>query len=335
MSVKLNRPAIAHIDAWGFRNRNVPVQKPENEIWIGLFGGSVAFSVASSSDETTIAKYLEVALTARAQVRKKIRVLNFALPGGQQPQQFVIYSMKTAILDGVITFDGINEVVVPAHYNRNAIPPDFPYRPFYEAFFAHGITDEQRALQWLVENEERQLEETSGLRRLITKRNRLRRIADLNARLRATASPAEVEMRSVFPTMATADRGALVHAGADNWCHCLRAMHSLAKTAGADALYILQPVPERGKRLTLSESCHLEEQPDVIEIRALGYDALCRRREVVMRDGLRCVDFANVFAEHDEELYVDLIHFNDEGCRLVAERMAGEIIASWNCVRAA
>src|SRR5215475_6701286 len=131
MSVKLNRPAIAHIDAWGFRNQNVPVQKPENEIWIGLFGGSVAFSVASSSDETTIAKYLEVALTARAQVRKKIRVLNFALPGGQQPQQFVIYSMKTAILDGVITFDGINEVVVPAHYNRNAIPPDFPYRPFY------------------------------------------------------------------------------------------------------------------------------------------------------------------------------------------------------------
>ena len=54
-----------------------------------------------------------------------------------------------------------------------------------------------------------------------------------------------------------------------------------------------------------------------------------------LSDGVRCVDFAKVFAEHDEELYVDLIHFNDEGCRLVAERIADEVVAGWNCVLAA
>lgn len=335
MSVALNRPAVAHIDPWGFRNRDVPVQKPENEIWIGLFGGSVAFSVASTSDETTIAKYLEASLAARAPVRKRIRVLNFALPAGQQPQQFVIYSMKAAMLNGVITFDGINEVVVPAYYNRNAIPPDFPYRPLYEAFFARGITDEQRALQWLVEEEERQLEEASGLRRFVTKANRQRRIANLNARLRATALPAEGEMRSIFPTPATADRKALIDAGADNWGRCSRAMYSLAKAAGADMLSILQPVPERHKRLTPSERRQLEQQPDVVEIRSLGYEALCRRREALVHDGVTCVDFANVFVDHDEELYVDLIHFNDEGCRVVAEKIADHVVASWNCVLAA
>ena len=118
--VPLDQPAIAHIDAWGFRNRDLPSQKPDDETWIGLFGGSVAFAVASSSNETTIAGHLEADLKARAGAARRIRVLNLALPAGQQPQSLLIFATMVGMLDGAVIFDGVNEAIIPAYYNGSA-----------------------------------------------------------------------------------------------------------------------------------------------------------------------------------------------------------------------
>ena len=58
--------SIAETNRHGFRFLELPEQKPNNEFWIGLFGGSVAFSLGSSEEQFTISHLLE---------KKLIRIL--------------------------------------------------------------------------------------------------------------------------------------------------------------------------------------------------------------------------------------------------------------------
>lgn len=331
ISTPLDHPAVAHIDAWGFRNRDLPAAKPSHETWIGLFGGSAAFSVASSCNETTIAGYLEATLNATATGGRRFRVLNFALPAGQQPQPLLIFALKAGLLDGAVTFDGVNEAVIPAYYNGSAIPVHYPYRPFYETLFARSFTDEQRALQWNIEDEERILAATpdSIWSRWESARRRAR-IARLNTELQAM-TPAAASLQSIFPRL-EGDASAHIEAGIDNWRDCTRTMHDLARGRGVDIVSILQPVPERQKPLTRRERGFLELYPQILDIRARGYARLTAHAALLAADGLACVDFADVFADRPDDVYVDLIHFNDRGCEIVAERIAAHARLAWACV---
>lgn len=327
----LDHPAIAHIDAWGFRNRDLPAQKPEGETWIGVFGGSVAFSAASSSNETTIAGYLEVELNMRAPQGRRIRVLNLALPAGQQPQSLLIFAMKLGLLDGAVTFDGVNEAIIPAYYNRGAMPVSFPYRPFYETLFARSLTEEQRAIQWNIEEEERAAANSRfSLWSAWQASRRRRRIEGLRNRLKAL-SPASVALESIFPR---AEGGIEQHvaAGMDNWRDCTRTMHAMARATRTEIVSILQPIPEREKPLTERERCHIEAQPGVLAIRALGYAQLCARRAELAAEGVMCLDFAGVFADQSEDMYVDIGHLNNRACQIVAQRIAADAVGAWACI---
>lgn len=332
ISPPLGRSAIAHIDRWGFRNRDLPDRKPDDETWIGLFGGSVAFSVASSSNETTIAGHLETILNGATGGRRRIRVINLALAAGQQPQSLLIFATRAAELDGAIVFDGVNEALVPAYYNRGAIPPSFPYRPIYDALFARAITDEQAAIQWWIQREEAALAASGGaLSSFWESRGRRRRIADLRGRLRA-AAPSEFSVESVYPRL-QGGMEQFVDEGIDNWRDCTRTMHALARATETEIVSILQPMPERGKPLTERERRNVEAQPEVVAIRRRAHERLSRHAAELVSEGVACIDFADVFSGRAEELYADIGHFNDEACRIVAERMAAAAVGGWDCVK--
>lgn len=326
-----DRPAIAHIDAWGFRNRDLPAQKPEDETWIGIFGGSVAFSVASSSNETTISGYLEAELNSRSAEGRRIRVLNFALAAGQQPQSLLIFAMKVGQLDGAVIFDGVNEAVIPAYYNGSAIPVSFPYRPFYEVLFARSLTDEQRAIQWNIEDEERAMVKGRfSLWSAWETSRRRRRIELLKNRLKEM-TPSTSPLESIYPCV----EGGInehVDSGIDNWHDCTRTMHALARATKTEIVSILQPVPERQKPLTERERRHIEAQPDVLAIRERGYARLTAHAADLDKEGVVCLDFADVFADRFEDMYADIGHFNDQGCQVVAQRIA-DAVGAWACVR--
>ncbi len=331
ISAPLDHPAIAHIDAWGFRNRDLPAQKPAGEIWIGLFGGSVAFSVASSSNETTLAGCLESELNARSGHGRRIRVLNLALPAGQQPQSLLIFAMRVGQLDGAVVFDGINEAIIPAYYNRAAVPVNFPYRPFYETLFTRSLTEEQRAIQWNLEEAERELAALAPSwwsRREAARRRR--HIEALRDRLKSL-SPSTAVLESIFPRV----EGGVdehVEAGIDNWRDCTRTMHAIARSRQTDIVSILQPMPEREKPLTERERHCIEAQPDVLVIRAKGYARLCARAAELANEGIPSLDFADVFAGRTEDMYADIGHFTDLGCRVVAQRIAADAVGAWRCV---
>ena len=318
--------ATATIDRDGFRNAGLPAAKPAGEVWIGVFGGSVAFSVASTRNETTIAGELEALLNAAG--RARVRVLNLALPGGQQPQQAIVLMLNLHRLDGVITFDGVNELVVAAYYNQGVIPDDFPYRPYYEALFGQDTPTEVIALNWLLRDARRQGDTKGSMIRRAVARRRVRRWTEQLESASATA-PA---FRSLFAAEHETDAASRIAGGALRWARSVRQMAALCAAAGVPALFCLQPVPEYQKPLTELERAFLAHHPDMIELRRSGYPRLLEHAGDLARDGIPCAVLSDVFASRTDAIYTDHIHFEDLGCSIVARRLAREI-AAWSCLQ--
>jgi hypothetical protein len=323
--------ALAVIDQNGFRNIDFPLAKPDDEIWIGIFGGSVAFSVPATDNEHTIAGYLEGILNGsefREAIfpKRRVRVLNYALPGGQQPQQLLIYLFNRKLLDGVITFDGVNEVVIPAYYNAGAVPPTFPYRPYYEAVFARKVTDEQAALSWLLETEKSRFASSPAVSQVAYGIFHRRYIDSIRNRLKATSPDGRQFVSLYFRPGIETDS---VRTGALNWRDNVLLMNLLYKSEGAEGLFVLQPVPERGKKLTSTEQSFLSKQNEVLAIRDRGYRLLQDHLQELQAAGVHCIDFREVFVGEARTVYSDLIHFEDYGCNVVARELGDYLRRSW------
>jgi hypothetical protein len=318
--------AIAAIDGDGFRNEGLPVHKPAGELWIGLFGGSVAFGVPATDNSTTIAGLLERRLNQPG--GRRVRVVNLAIPGGQQPQQLLVLLLNRHRLDAAITFDGVNEVVVPTCYNKDHVPPQFPYRPYYELLFGHTITDEQVCESVLLERE------TAAFRRRPAWQQRL--LAPLHARTTARhrarlaeLSGAPAAFRSFFGDARGQSVEAVGTEGARSWAEYTAVMSSVCRSLGLPALFVVQPIPDRQKPLTTRERADLEAQAGIVAIRAKGYAEVLTRARALQDAGHPVVSFEDVFEGVTEPVYTDLIHFEDRGSALVAERLAEHIGRTW------
>ena len=321
--------ALATIDADGFRNSGLPAEKPGDEFWIGVFGGSVAFGVPATDNRWTIAACLERRLgSSPRRDRRRVRVLNFAIPGGQQPQQLILLLLNRHRLDGAITFDGVNEVVVPSCYNTSHVPPQFPYRPYYEMLFGRSISDDQICESVLVERK------TAAFRRRPVWQQRLlaarhaREIARHRRTLNALGA-APPAFRSTFGDSGATAPDALAVGGAGSWADHTKLTGSLCRALGIEGLFVVQPIPDRGKPLTDGERAHLALDPEIVAIRAKGYTRVLAHASELCAAGCPVVSFEDVFAACTDAIYTDLIHFEDRGSMIVAERMAEHIARTW------
>lgn len=94
-----------NINNYGFSEyQNFPYLKRSDEFVIGIFGGSVAESLANQMSGSTKLKSLD------AHFGKKIVILNMALSAGKQPQQYFISSYFSNTIDLAINLDGLNEI---------------------------------------------------------------------------------------------------------------------------------------------------------------------------------------------------------------------------------
>jgi len=324
--------AHATIDWEGFRNDDRPVVKPRDELWIAVFGGSVAFSVSSTHNSTTLSACLERKLNERrAGAGRRVRVLNFALPAGQQPQQAIVFLTHAADLDGMITFDGVNEAIIAPYYNQREIPDEFPYRPIYEPLYARTLADEQAALAWAIEEAEQWTTHRSLLSRALVGVVARRRIDLLRRRLRAAESQSG-RLRSLFRRPEPTDSDRWTSVGVRRWRDTILSMNAIARARRISGLFVLQPVPERHKRLTTHEREGVDEYPEMIALRARGYPQLESTVEALCAEGVPCVSFTTVFDGCADSIYTDHIHFEDRGCEIVAARMADLVMTEWPCL---
>ncbi|MCC7405527.1 MAG: hypothetical protein IT288_14105, partial [Bdellovibrionales bacterium] len=96
--------------------------KPPEEFWIGVFGGSVAEGFVADQGVRSLFESQLKDLPSVA--GRKIRVLELANGGYKQPQQLILYTLYGEKLDLVINLEGVNETsdfMLGHHF-----PLDFP-----------------------------------------------------------------------------------------------------------------------------------------------------------------------------------------------------------------
>jgi hypothetical protein len=123
-AVAANSDGFVSFHDYPFKKQN------ENQYIVGIFGGSVAqYFAMYEFDHHALSYYLSKLPGFQ---NKEIIVLNFALPGGKQPQQAMILSYFLSlgqVLDLVINLDGFNEIYHSALNNKQHVDVPMPTSP--------------------------------------------------------------------------------------------------------------------------------------------------------------------------------------------------------------
>ena len=197
--------------------------------------------------------------------------------------------------------------------------------------FVPSDVDEQVCEAVLVERKTEELERRPAWQRWFVRARYARDIARHRERLNALNAMAgtTVDFQSFFNEGGDEQADALALRGAKSWAEHTELMYSLCRAAGIDALFVVQPIPDRGKTLTDSERAHLRVYPEIVAARAAGYERLLAHADELRGRGCPVVSFEQVFSERQESVYTDLIHFEDRGSRIVAERLVQDVVARW------
>jgi hypothetical protein len=288
----------------GFISREFPAARRSDAFVVLVSGGSVADLCTRPDDDGK--PPLESALNARFRAPKGDRflVLNGAVGGWKEPQARFLFEMYGHIADGWVTLEGYNELNVA----RTQLAFDFPPAAFLQ-------------MNPLYENDLDVVGGTAALDRVhrtILGSFLLRHSHFVHALF--LAARARIERRTAAGDSATHQlfSGGSWERNLDTWRRHLDGIHRDARAAGVLDAVFLQPVPALGKPLT-------DEERRVVG--DLSYGADYRRAVAALPDVHSLLD---AFTGIDRTLYVDDIHYRDEGCRIVTEAMAGELGRAWH-----
>lgn len=123
------RPSFEGTNAQGFHGGvpSLPYRPADDELVVGVFGGSVAMQVADARDH--IATILLPA--ARAKGYARVTVMPFAIGGWRQPQHFNAMVRWLDEVDVVVLVDGFNEVIHLGDWHLARQPAEFPWSAVY------------------------------------------------------------------------------------------------------------------------------------------------------------------------------------------------------------
>ncbi|MDA8019445.1 MAG: hypothetical protein MPN21_18540 [Thermoanaerobaculia bacterium] len=328
-----------------------PRSLPEEDLVIGIFGGSVARETAISGG-----RFFQRAVEERLNDERSVRVVNFAISGYKQPQQVNLLSELLLLdvpIDVVVNLDGFNELVLA---RSNAEVPYHPMYPHYH-FWVSGLASNTGALSR--RQVQLQARISSGLERAYrigteTEASWVGRSAIVQAfagervlRARADARVAEQELRllpvrKLEDDLWHLDDPCLEASGhcrdliVDLWRDASIMMQGIAESHGMPYFHVLQPNQYvAGSKAQL----HAEERdrawaPDHPWSRwaAEGYSALVEEGEVLSGLGVRFLDTTQIFRNSGDADYSDTCcHLTFGGRRKLAEEMGhwiGESLAA-------
>lgn len=339
------REAEGHSE-YGFLGEETPFHlKTDNNVIVGIFGGSFAGGIAEHAQDEIVAQLQNVPAFAG----KEIIVHTLALGGYKQPQQLLALTYFLSLgahFDIVINLDGFNEVTLAPAENAGVIFPFYPRGwPARVGNFVDSFT--LRTIAEMVSLDERmqrraKLVTTSPLRYSITA-NLIWRYSHLQLYNRRMAASQQLEEHTrqrqhefgyiaTGPSFHYANDTEMFQALADVWKTCSLQMHSLCAANNIAYFHFLQPnqyVPgskpmSRRERDIAFREDHLY-RPGVVA----GYPLLIEEGQSLQARGVHFRDLTMIFADNDEALYSDdCCHLTPEGYSMIGERI-GETIADY------
>lgn len=351
MSADLLHPYLGFVNSekdglYGFLGMDTLPKKKEDELVVGIFGGSVAYHFSQE-----YIKEIEdglIKIDAGKFKGKKLRIVTVSIGGYKQPQQLLALSYLLSIgaeFDVVINIDGFNDVALP--YSDNYRYGITPYYPRLWNLYSQKRLNERilpligqlanlneqktniiKALNYpIIENSYLLLILKNILANQITQKQIF-----LNQILTEELTNLEESAQTQGPEK-NMEKTALFLRAAEVWADSSLQMALLAKGNNIEYYHLLQPnqyvVDSKVLTDTEKEIAHIDyvknpedysyafKYKEAVEI---GYPLLVKASEKLKNNGVAFYDTTNLFTDVKEQIYIDeCCHYNSKGYKILAD----------------
>lgn len=305
------------------------VSKSDKKVIVGVFGASVAEAEVENLKKAVLSA---PAVTSLIKQGFDVKVLNFAIGGSRQPQQFNMALHFIDDLDVFVTIDGYNEVVFDpgAHY-----PVDFPMSTnAYYFFDAERVSAYEKLIRL------RQIQHA-----VIDPLNSdsffygstiyflLARNAEIFLTKTYLAARAEFfsldNTKIIDPPSPPEKRSKEL---IQLWSKYARLQELSLKSFGKESVHVVQPNPSfvGSKIFTEEEQSYLRQNSDYENaLRHERYQNLIVAAAELNRQGIRIFDLTQIFKNVSSTVYIDsCCHLNQAGRDLLAQQMRPHVVDS-------
>lgn len=273
----------------GFRDTSeLPREKPKDEYRLFVVGGSTVFGWGVNEEESMPAHLQRLVPTANG---KRVRVINTGVPwyASWNEAAMIFHRVLRLNPDHVVVFNGLNDVA-------KSLAPN--WSPIYE-----GYADIPTRLAF----QKRTEHASSG-----------NHIFDL-FRLSPTLSYF-ITKRKIKSQMET---GVLHPEVWDQYIEYMTSLKDIVEKRGIAFSLFYQPVIVTGKTLTDEEKARNESMTRVAGFAETFREAyLTGEKTLTAHPRLKVTSLKNLFENEAGLIYLDGLHYNDKGNRLVAEAIA-------------
>jgi hypothetical protein len=290
---------------------------------IGIFGGSFAQYIGYEH------KYLEDKLKTIFPDKKPV-VMNFAVGGHALPQSALIYVYFKELFDVVVFIDGLNELWNYVENNKAGVPPEYAKAVHYiYKISRQELTPIQFERTSYVMSLKRKIDNITSLSLLPIIRQSLfihhlwNALQSYWSRKVAETSLDIVKSYEDRPKFFDADDDAILSHAARQWGKYHKLIHHLAAIDGVLSIHLLQPNPfvPGSKSLTPEEKRRVTTSFPVDPYVVNGYPKLQAEISKLRPQGVMVEDLTGVFKSVDTSIWKDSAHVNQEGSRVVADKI--------------
>lgn len=310
---------------------------PDGGIKIAVFGSSYTAGVVLAGHDLILSRLEAEGI--------KARLMPVTVAGYKQPQQLIALTYLLSLgatIDFVVNIDGFAEVALPpAENSPHGVNPFYPRSWHTRARMASdpAVLAEIGRMADLRERRERWRRRAEALPEFSIARKLLwppwdARLAGAMEKQERSIRKARSAGRKSFmrtgPALTTRGEDEFFDALARQWAESSLLMKAICDGRGVPYLHFLHPnqYDEPGRELNaeeLSVAFHADHPYRRGVIR--GYPLLREQGRELLRQGVDFHDLSFIFKDTPSTVYADqCCHSNAEGYRIIAERVAAEII---------
>jgi hypothetical protein len=320
---------------FGFRGPEPIFERRDGTVVVGIFGGSVSAFLVHSSE--SMIRLLQASSVFQG---RKIEIINFALPGYKQPQQLITLAYFLSLgaqIDIAINLDGYNEASLPAEENVKAnVYPFFPRN--WHLYSRKGFEPDIAVEIGNIRNHRLQQEKMrSAFSHPILRKSNFflnlwkfidlklgKKIDHANSRLGVLLSD-----RQHGPFSPDEDFDQIIRDSIEMWKSGSIQMDKLCDANDIAYFHFLQPTQlYLPKKLSIKEKRRLIDpkvHPYREEVKA-AYPLLVEEGRDLKNRGVHFYDLTQIFESVKESVYLDMVHSNPYGKRLITNAMMRAVI---------
>jgi hypothetical protein len=303
---------------------------------VGIFGGSFAEITGLQSE------YLEEELRRSFPTKKPI-VMNFALGGQALPQSAFIFVYLKELFDVVVFIDGLNEPWNYIENNRAGFPPEYAKAAHYR----YKISRQELSPIQFERTEQlvalkRKVDRVTSISLLPVLRQSLIVHYAWSALQRYWSTKISSVSLEIIKSYGSNRRffdvgdDTIMTFAAHQWGKYHAMIHHLASEQGALSIHLLQPNPffPNSKVLTPEEQHLIADSYPVEDYVVKAYPKIQKELSYlrVHDAGFVAEDLTPVFKNVKTSVWIDAAHANEEGSRLIMDKIAELIRANKNSI---